>query len=414
MAPHAVRISKLLSMAVERSGRSRRTYLTHLRIHEVVDGIDSKYSSNMPHPQDSKFDHGFINNRSEVVQKKLLRKFPELLALESLIAQSAGKARINVEAQVRTGEIEFPIYSLVIGAEDRTAPTLGIFSGVHGLERVGSEITIAYLQTILELMEWDESFRERLSRSRIVLLPIVNPVGIYLSRRSNGNGVDLMRNAPLDADSKPPFLVGGHRYSNSLPFFRGSSSSADDMEIEAKAVCAVVRRELHPSKFSLSVDVHSGFGTVDRFWFPYAKTRRQPPHLLEMVAVKRLFDRSYPNHFYRIEPQASQYTTHGDLWDWLYDEKIERQNGLYLPWTLELGSWAWLRKNPLQLFTKSGVFNPILPHRLRRILRRHLTLFDFLHRSVISHETWRVAAEHDRAELLNGARKLWYGDLSGN
>ena len=59
------------------------------------------------------------------------------------------------------------------------------------------------------------------------------------------------------------------------------------METEADAVCRFVRREIFPSRVALSVDVHSGYGTMDRFWFPYARTRHPFPNLPEAFGVKR-------------------------------------------------------------------------------------------------------------------------------
>lgn len=344
-------------------------------------------------------------------QRLIQKRLPELATLERLIASIRDRARVRVETNVRHGDIELPIYSIALGSEDPKAPALAIVGGVHGLERIGSEIAIAWLQTISEVMTWDATFRERLEQSRIVFMPIVNPVGMYLTRRSNGNGVDLMRNSPVIAEETPKFLIGGHKYSPRLPFYQGPVTDAQTMESESRALCDFIVRELFPSRLSLSVDLHSGFGSVDRLWFPYAKTAKPPPYLVEIVALKRVFDRSYPNHFYRIEPQAAQYTTHGDLWDWLYDRKpIESPGGLYIPWTLELGSWIWLKKNPRQLFSSLGAFNPIQPHRMQRILRRHLTLFDFLHRAVISPEPWTKLEDNDRAELLRRAKDQWYGE----
>lgn len=352
--------------------------------------------------------------RDSDFQTQIQKRLPELATLEKLIRSLDGKARSYIEAIVQHDGKEFPIYSIVLGTEDKTAPTLGIFAGVHGLERIGSEVTNAWLQTISELLTWDKEFRSRLERSRLVFMPIVNPVGMFLTRRSNGNGVDLMRNSPVTAEEKTFFLIGGHRISNRLPYYRGPVVDADTMEVESKALCSLVEREIFPSRLSLTVDVHSGFGSVDRLWFPYARTRKPPPLLAEMVALKRVFDRSYPNHFYRIEPQAAQYTTHGDLWDWLFDRKLEKSpDEVYIPWTLELGSWIWMKKNPRQVFSSLGVFNPIQPHRLRRILRRHLTLFDFLHRSVLSPEPWTKLDESDRERLLKKAKETWYERVKG-
>lgn len=349
--------------------------------------------------------------REPEFQRLIQKRLPELETLERLLRSLQGRARIEVEAKVAHGGMEFPIYSIAFGSEDKSAPTLGIFGGVHGLERIGSQVAIAWMQTILEIMTWDETFRERLQHSRLVFMPIVNPVGMFLTRRSNGNGVDLMRNSPVIAEEDPGFLIGGHRISSILPFYQGNVRDASTMEVEAKALCTVVEREIFPSPLSLTIDLHSGFGSVDRLWFPYAKSRKRPPNLIEIVALKRVFDRSYPNHFYRIEPQAAQYTTHGDLWDWLLDRKLQSSpDDLYIPWTLELGSWLWLKKNPRQIFSSLGAWNPVQPHRIQRILRRHLTLFDFMHRALISPEPWTRLAENDRAQLLRRANEQWYKD----
>lgn len=347
--------------------------------------------------------------RDSKVQSLINQRLPEMVTLERLLKSLGSRARVNVESTVTYDGIEFPLYSIVIGSEDKTAPCIGVFGGVHGLERIGAEVVTAWIQSITELLNWDETYRQRLEKSRLVFMPIVNPVGMYLTRRSNGNGVDLMRNAPVTADEKPVFLLGGQTYSSKLPWFRGrSTEDAAHMEIESRALCDLVQREIFPSKTSLTIDVHSGFGSVDRLWFPYAKSRKPPPHILEITAMKRVFDRSYPNHFYRIEPQAKQYTTHGDLWDYLYDLRMQAGPGVYIPWTLELGSWLWLKKNPRQLFSSLGAFNPIQPHRLQRILRRHLTLFDFLHRAVLSPETWTQFNEETRKQLQRRAMDLWY------
>lgn len=61
---------------------------------------------------------------------------------------------------------------------------------------------------------------------------------------------------------------------------------------------------------------------------------------------------------------------------------------IFLPMTLEMGSWLWIRKNPRQLFTRHGIFNPIKEHRIRRVLRRHATLLEFLTRAAFGAQRW--------------------------
>jgi hypothetical protein len=101
-----------------------------------------------------------------------------------------------------------------------------------------------------------------------------------------------------------------------------------------------------------------------------------------------LLDVTLPNHVYRVEQTARAYTIRGDLWDHLYDRRRATGGGVMLPLTLEMGSWAWVRKNPLQGLSSLGRFNPVKPHRHRRTLRRHLPLLDFLFHAAASHRTW--------------------------
>jgi hypothetical protein len=197
-----------------------------------------------------------------------------------------------------------------------------------------------------------------------------------------------MRNAPASDLGGTP-LLGGHRISRLLPWFMGREGAA--MEREAAALVELVERELFASPFAIALDLHSGFGMRDRIWYPYARTREEPPDLAAIIALDALLDASLPNHVYLVEQTARVYTIRGDLWDHLYDRRRAAGRGVLLPLTLEMGSWAWVRKNPWQGLSSIGRFNPIKPHRLSRTLRRHLPLIDFLHHAAASHRTWSVA-----------------------
>lgn len=314
---------------------------------------------------------------------------PELKQLEQVLANAGPYARVRVLGSVRAGGHDFPVYGLSMGSEDPRAPTLGLFGGVHGLERVGTQVLIAYFESLFEQLRWDKDLQERFRDCRLVSIPIVNPGGMYLGWRANPSGVDLMRNAPVEAVVKPLPILGGHRLSPRLPYFRGKSST---LEPETGMLADFVRDEMFSARAAIALDLHSGFGALDRLWYPYAKTTDPFPRMKETQALGDLLTRSYPNHVYRIEPQSLSYTTHGDLWDWLFDEHYQRHGAegpTFIPWTLEMGSWIWIRKNPAQIFNIGGVFNPIKQHRLRRTLRRHLPLLDFFLRAVKHYESWR-------------------------
>jgi hypothetical protein len=105
-------------------------------------------------------------------------------------------------------------------------------------------------------------------------------------------------------------------------------------------------------------------------------------------ALKTIFSRSLSQHRYIFEPQSLQYLAHGDLWDYLYQQGSTKTDSIFLPLTLEMGSWLWVKKNPRQLFSRHGIFNPLIAHRQQRVLRQHQMLLDFLSRAASSHERW--------------------------
>lgn len=331
---------------------------------------------------------------------------PEILEIERLSGLAAGFARAEVLASPNHGDVSLPIYKITFGTDDPKAPVLGLVGGVHGLERIGSQVCVSLLQSLTQLVLWDEGIRRTLENVRVVFIPTVNPIGILRKTRSNPRGVDLMRNAPVEALGETPYLVGGQRISPRLPWYRGS---ATELELESRALVDSVEKELARAPLNLWVDFHSGFGLQDRVWFPYAKTREPYPDLPLAHAFTELMERTYPYHFYKIEPQALNYTTHGDVWDYVYDRHRAAGKGTpFLPLALEMGSWNWVRKNPFQFFTLDGPYNPVKQHRLRRTLRRHNTFFEFLIRAVSSPSAWaELNPEQIEKHRVRGLQR-WY------
>lgn len=329
----------------------------------------------------------------------------EIQQIEACVQKLGSFARSEVLAYSEHGSLRLPIYKITLGSTNPKAPTLGIIGGVHGLERIGSQVCISFMNSLSNLVLWDRALQRTLEDIRIFFIPTVNPVGIYRKTRSNPRGVDLMRNAPVEADN-PAKWVGGQRYSNRLPWYRGKIGAP--MEVESQALVDAVDKEISQSSLAITLDVHSGFGFDDRLWFPYAKTTQPFPDLGLAFSLNELFDRTYPYHFYLVEPQAQSYTTHGDIWDYLYDRQRANGNAKYLPLCLEMGSWLWVKKNPWQIFSADGPFNPQEGHRHRRILRRHFTLMDFLIRAITSPQAWALFTEAEENELKRRAKERWY------
>ncbi|WP_180127442.1 M14 family zinc carboxypeptidase [Rhodoferax sp. BLA1] len=333
-------------------------------------------------------------------------KLPELDALERVIELGAGRLSSRVACQVSLpGGGTYPVHVICLGNPDVAVPGVGYFGGVHGLERIGAEVVIAYLHSLVMRLQWDSALHRQLETVRLVFMPIINPGGMALGTRANPNGVDLMRNAPVNASDPVPFLVGGQRISSGLPWYRGPKSGV--MELENQALCEVVAAELLTRDFSVSVDCHSGFGARDRVWFPFAHKRAPMAHLAEMQALKHIFVQSNNHHRYLIEPQSLQYLAHGDVWDHLYLQSCAQSDRVFLPLTLEMGSWLWVKKNPRQLFSRHGMFNPLIEHRQQRVLRQHQLLLDFLSRAACGYRLWLPSAE-TRAQHHAQALQDWY------
>ncbi len=332
---------------------------------------------------------------------------PELAQLERLLDTAPSSVGVRTTCEVSCDGRRLPVYSITLGNPDRSAPCVGFFGGVHGLERIGTQVLLHFMERLLLRLATDSGLHRQLENLRLVFMPLINPGGMLQATRSNPRGVDLMRNAPVEAAGKVPFMLGGQRMSPRLPWFRGGAT----MEDESRALCEVVEREMLGRRFAVALDCHSGFGLADRIWFPYAHTATPIRHLAEIHALSAMFDRDCPRHAYLFEPQSVQYRTHGDLWDHLYQRSLASGDGAFLPLTLEMGSWRWMLEKPRQLFSRLGFFNPMPAHRQAQVLRQHLPWLEFLTRMGGSWADW-LPAGPERARHERAAQLRWYGSAA--
>ena len=75
----------------------------------------------------------------------------DLLQIKNLnhpLVQFETLEEINIKGKT------YPIHGITIGSKDKTLPTLGLIGGVHGLERIGSQIIISFLQSLLNQLNW--------------------------------------------------------------------------------------------------------------------------------------------------------------------------------------------------------------------------------------------------------------------
>ena len=332
-------------------------------------------------------------------------EFPEMDQLLNILQLFPNKLKVELLCEVNGNSNDsYPVHAISLGNASIDKPGVLFVGGVHGVERIGSQVVLSFLASLLNRLDWDTQLQYLLNNCYLGFVPIVNPSGMVMQRRANANGVDLMRNSPSIATDGASFMVGGQRISAHLPWFRGKSGQA--MEVENQALVKFAQTNLFPRPFSLVLDCHSGFGQSDRIWFPYANSISQPIDDLGVVyRLRKAFFNGFPHQNYLFEPQTKHYVCHGDLWDYCYDQSLAYP-GTFIPLTLEMGSWRWLKKNPLQLFNSLGLYHPMKPHRVQRVLRRHLILMEFLMDACHSWQSFLYDPQLDLDK--KAAIKKWY------
>ena len=183
--------------------------------------------------------------------------FDEHEALKRILRQGSSQFEIETVCEVQTRRAPFPVFPIFtasIGSRDPLATSIGFFGGIHGLERIGSQVVLDYMQSLQQRLTWDELLVQQLEKIRLVFMPIVNPGGMWAHKRANPHGVDLMRNAPQRSEGRVPFLAGGQTISPLLPWYCGKPGAM--MEIESAALLKVVSEQLACRPFSLALDCH--------------------------------------------------------------------------------------------------------------------------------------------------------------
>ncbi len=287
--------------------------------------------------------------------RRLNRYEARVLRIAKLAGKLATVQQIGFSAKSPTG-FRFPIHSLCIGkpaAFQRSC--VGFTAGVHGLETIGIRILLDFLENIFEGPDHETLQALMDGDTAIACIPIINPGGVAMKRRSNPASVDLMRNSGRDGEAVVPFF-GGHRLSKSLPYFRGHS-----LQPETRSLLRFFHERFSNVKKGIFpiLDVHSGFGVIDSVWWPFAGQKMPPPDHYLFRKLTQMIQTEGDGIVY--EPQSQAYRVHGDLWDRVYEESISKRpdrRARMLPFTLEIGTWSDVKRNPKRLLSKRGLFNP--------------------------------------------------------
>ena len=110
----------------------------------------------------------------------------------------------NLERNIITTVADLPIYSLMMGAQNR--PTVFLTGGMHGDEPAGVEAVFRFLEQDLTTV---------LSHFRFFIIPCINPTGYVANTRLNAQGKDI--NRAFDKKETPESTaikkaIEGHRF----------------------------------------------------------------------------------------------------------------------------------------------------------------------------------------------------------
>ena len=90
------------------------------------------------------------------------------LSLEKFLTdavQSLPLAKIKEHGLVESTGRQYPLLSAHYGQEG--GPTLLISGGVHGLERIGAQLTLSLLDSFEERLQWDEALQDILKKIKV-------------------------------------------------------------------------------------------------------------------------------------------------------------------------------------------------------------------------------------------------------
>src|SRR5690242_13384201 len=86
--------------------------------------------------------------------------FAEYEALKAILDAGSRRMAVRVECEVSTRGRAFPIYVATVGSLDPQAPAIGFFAGIHGLERIGTQLLLDYMRTLVARLEWDDLLQD--------------------------------------------------------------------------------------------------------------------------------------------------------------------------------------------------------------------------------------------------------------
>ena len=104
----------------------------------------------------------------------------EIDTLKRLIAQHQHQFRHKSLANLYYRGEKLSVTAIELGQQQQPCPTVLFVGGVHGVERIGAQVVLAFLDSLLNRLPWDTHLQQLLKHVRLAFVPVVNPVGFLL------------------------------------------------------------------------------------------------------------------------------------------------------------------------------------------------------------------------------------------
>ena len=98
-------------------------------------------------------------------------KSPHLKNVNATIKQLEPFAEIREESTISYKNSQFAIQSITLGNRDPKAPCLILVAGIHGVEVIGIDVLVPFLNRLASMLRWDRAIHQQLEHLKLVILP---------------------------------------------------------------------------------------------------------------------------------------------------------------------------------------------------------------------------------------------------
>uniref|UniRef100_A0A7C3YT69 Peptidase M14 domain-containing protein n=1 Tax=candidate division WOR-3 bacterium TaxID=2052148 RepID=A0A7C3YT69_UNCW3 len=218
------------------------------------------------------------------IMHSLARSYPQIVKLETLGFSYNGNRIFGIKISDNPEISEPEIGVRLIGAH-------------HGNEKISTEITLAFLQYLLENYVTNPQVQYLVNNRQIFIIPILNADGHIANSRYNGAGVDLNRDYG--------YMWGGE-----------GSSTAPFSQPETR----LIRRHSERNPLSFEYEYHSAASYVNYLWDFHPQ---DPPDSALIIAISRRYaDSTYGSSTTRLTPINGYdwYEVRGSCQDMVFGE----------------------------------------------------------------------------------------------